>query len=470
MSSQLPQEPEAIDHTPADNANSGEQPTTSNELDGTNLAFDYPRIHRPVKRSLKRPFGSSTFEEANKTKRKPQMPHAELCEKCAQIDFSAIVELDATSLQDDLRRGVYVANLGTIGDMAKNRCPLCQLFAEVRITGQGLEDDAEYHLRAYSVFNRFNDMILSLAPERITIKDLPCLAVVSTASTSAAIPDSHVKLLYCHPVHDEDVKIITPSLLRSEVDFDKLRGLLRYCKTKHNHLCSGPQPMGSPLKLIDCYKNATKVSELRVTPVFSDCPPYLALSYVWGDAKRNCNGSKADENVLMPITISDAMHAVKMLGYRYLWVDKFCIDQHNETESEYEINRMDTIYQKADATLMMAAGQDSDAGLPGVAKTSRIPQQHLLGMDTSGSYFITEEACIYAIRGLFRVYVNAMARELGGRSRRPALTWPHAKILSAWNLRRKAGGQPRSGRKIIVRESQKIPPSHQPILNQAILW
>jgi hypothetical protein len=60
--------------------------------------------------------------------------------------------------------------------------------------------------------------------------------------------------------------------------------------------------------------------------------PYVALSYVWGsvtvlkafksnveDLKRP--GALAKDDIGIPDTIRDAMHLVKSLGERYLWVD-----------------------------------------------------------------------------------------------------------------------------------------------------
>ncbi|KAH7082267.1 heterokaryon incompatibility protein-domain-containing protein, partial [Paraphoma chrysanthemicola] len=70
----------------------------------------------------------------------------------------------------------------------------------------------------------------------------------------------------------------------------------------------------------------------------------------------------------------DAVAVTRSLGYRYLWVDKYCIDQHNEKEKAYQLEMMDQIYEKADLTIVAAAGCDDTYGLPGAGRRSMRPR------------------------------------------------------------------------------------------------
>jgi Heterokaryon incompatibility protein (HET) len=45
------------------------------------------------------------------------------------------------------------------------------------------------------------------------------------------------------------------------------------------------------------------------------------------------------------------MVAVRCLEYRYLWVDKYCMDHGNEASKNAQINNMDSIYSGAHATI-----------------------------------------------------------------------------------------------------------------------
>jgi hypothetical protein len=70
-------------------------------------------------------------------------------------------------------------------------------------------------------------------------------------------------------------------------------------------------------------------------------------------------------------TVQDAITVTKQLDYRYLWVDEYCIDQCDETHTHHQINRMDQIYRSADLTIVAAAGENKDYGLPGIGETKR---------------------------------------------------------------------------------------------------
>lgn len=93
----------------------------------------------------------------------------------------------------------------------------------------------------------------------------------------------------------------------------------------------------------------------------------------------------------VPDVIRDAITVTTELLYRYLWVDRYYIPQHNCEESDYEekkckeekwkveernrqLQHIDSIYSKAQATIMTVAGKDSTYSLPGVEPTFR-PRQ-----------------------------------------------------------------------------------------------
>lgn len=70
-------------------------------------------------------------------------------------------------------------------------------------------------------------------------------------------------------------------------------------------------------------------------------------------------------------TVGDAIKVTPSLGYRYLWVDKYCIDQADPQDLQKQLLQMGRIYACADATIVASAGNDANFGLPGVSKTLR---------------------------------------------------------------------------------------------------
>lgn len=82
------------------------------------------------------------------------------------------------------------------------------------------------------------------------------------------------------------------------------------------------------------------------------CPPYWAVSYVWGSsAMPHSLILDQDTGSQIPLTESCAK-VLKLLtplqATRYLWIDSICIDQTNVREKEHQIPLMADIYSKAE--------------------------------------------------------------------------------------------------------------------------
>lgn len=144
------------------------------------------------------------------------------------------------------------------------------------------------------------------------------------------------------------------------IDYDKLNECIRLCFSEHSETCeSSFRRQFTPTRLIDC-----KTRVLCTAPNSQ----YICLSYVWGDAIADDATSHNITSANIPQTVSDAIFVTLQLGLRYLWVDKYCIDQNNPEEKHDAIRNMDSIYRGAFVTIIAAAGSGSDYGLPGVSR------------------------------------------------------------------------------------------------------
>jgi Heterokaryon incompatibility protein (HET) len=147
------------------------------------------------------------------------------------------------------------------------------------------------------------------------------------------------------------------------LDYDRIGEWLKFCDCHHTTLCQNTTPVGS-LAVIDC--------TIRQMTTLNPLDPYLTLSYVWGTASfewANDSGKLPDK---LERTIEDAMVVVIGLGFRYLWVDRYCIPQNNAAEKKSQIQRMGDIYAQSTLTIIAAAGEDPEYGLPGVSLTPRM--------------------------------------------------------------------------------------------------
>lgn len=66
------------------------------------------------------------------------------------------------------------------------------------------------------------------------------------------------------------------------------------------------------------------------------------------------------------------------MGQRFLWADRYCIDQNNHALRAEQISSMDSIYEQAWLTLT-CLGPDDQSGLPGVSLARHEPATVRLG-------------------------------------------------------------------------------------------
>ncbi|KAI5456761.1 heterokaryon incompatibility protein-domain-containing protein [Mariannaea sp. PMI_226] len=149
-------------------------------------------------------------------------------------------------------------------------------------------------------------------------------------------------------------------LLRPHVDFEIVKYWLRYCGAHHIKTCASISDKAGlnailSLKLIDCDNN-------KIIP--ANGMPYVALSYLWGGGVTTEIPFTAALPADMPRTIKDAI-TTRALGFRYLWVDRYCINQ--SCPAAQQVHKMDLIYNNAELTIIAAAGKNAEYGLPGVS-------------------------------------------------------------------------------------------------------
>jgi hypothetical protein len=119
------------------------------------------------------------------------------------------------------------------------------------------------------------------------------------------------------------------------VEYAIVRSWMQDCQSKHKGPCLGKgSPQSSSMKLINCNSRRLEQASFPCT--------YLALSYVWGQVDQAENASQLSNGVLplsLPRTVEDAIAVTKALGYVYLWVDKYCINQADAKERWPGFNR-----------------------------------------------------------------------------------------------------------------------------------
>lgn len=143
----------------------------------------------------------------------------------------------------------------------------------------------------------------------------------------------------------------------------QVRVLLRECDKDLRLTCGFNSRETLPgLMVIDCFSRRVVVAGPRCD--------YVALSYVWGSIASRGEDESFQSDLHgrhLPQTVQDAMNVVRVLGMRFLWVDRYCINGTQSGMKHYTISNMDTIYEAAYLTIIAASGSDGDHGLPRVS-------------------------------------------------------------------------------------------------------
>lgn len=299
-----------------------------------------------------------------------------LCQDCLRIDFSRIEKLWQSDIPDSFQWNINenVVNIARVGrkyrDNIPTDCPLCQAIREhcrvihywhdrgldslcaALLVPRGRSDTFVTNARAHSL------AVLFLVPD-----DLP--EISSWPDIPRILKDNGY--LVCQRRSSDEQLPRTRSLVQPHINIDTIKAWLNHCQASHEE-CSKPNPPQFSLTLIDCQRRQLVDSELTAS--------YVALSYVWGNVQHNpLEDDRLPRDV--PAVIRDAMDVTQSLGYHYLWVDAYCINQDNTKLKHIQIQNMHHIYRCAEVTLIDAVGSDSAFGLAGSAATPRIPPRQI---------------------------------------------------------------------------------------------
>ncbi|KAF2022785.1 HET-domain-containing protein, partial [Setomelanomma holmii] len=165
----------------------------------------------------------------------------------------------------------------------------------------------------------------------------------------------------------------------------RVKSWIDLCQNKHHGPCFSPDghmPKRFRKMTSHAYFGVVDVLNMQLTELpqsgyrkyEGSNPPYVALSYVWGDTpsyttvldnvmQHRAHGGLGQVLHELPKVIRDAIDLVRRLGFQYLWVDALCIIQNNPKSWELNAYNMDLIYGNAVFTICAADGFSASTGL-----------------------------------------------------------------------------------------------------------
>ncbi|KAH9906862.1 heterokaryon incompatibility protein-domain-containing protein [Xylariomycetidae sp. FL2044] len=326
-------------------------------------------------------------------------PQSALCSRCLELRLGEVLgDIEVPNEEDRLLEGfdIKIADVGQYyRDRLGSDCNLCHILSASRISLDQLQVKPRGHEDAdeLRVFSLYHD--LAWIDHRGSVEvgrsvanlwrgrgiNSLYLVVVPLGFVHHMLPmpgmSEHGEQKGFSVIRQRDTlqpEIYAPRIVGPFFDLSLASYWLRYCKSHHERLCSPPNKAPTELLLIDCSS---------LTVVYApDHAEYTALSYTWGVSTTENHPSESairsgSSGILLPSplpnVIISAISVTIGLGFRYLWVDRYCIDQANNSKHQ-QINQMYLIYRNAELTIIAAAGSGPEYGLAGINSRSRSRQ------------------------------------------------------------------------------------------------
>ena len=382
----------------AGSSNSRKRHFSAEQLCSTGAAQSYP-IHRSSSpRSAPNPVQIDTNESGQPILLQGQIgpvsetqPQSEddnnrgfgktdLCQRCQRINLRDFFLADYSKPREDHQ----IMFLGREEEWKTDSCVLCRLLfsiSECRHTGRrSAQRLYAFTLAQLDSRGRNKDKSTSAVVLTVGAAKSRAKGTMSALKREQSLARGVIAMMptdECNGIHDHlQIHTVNPT----RPNYQQLRRWVSHCKSHHSDTCNhSVTSFCGPLKLIDCSTNTV------VLPTSNQS--YFALSYVWGpsatctqctDGLKSQSLEQSDSNPdwsrpVFTQLIIDAIEVVRCLDGRYLWVDSYCIDQHNPLEKHDQIGKMDEIYDGAVATIVPIDATCPHNNIPGVS-ISRAPQ------------------------------------------------------------------------------------------------
>ncbi|TGO16548.1 hypothetical protein BTUL_0027g00710 [Botrytis tulipae] len=168
--------------------------------------------------------------------------------------------------------------------------------------------------------------------------------------------------------------------LSLQTDLSLVREWIRLCNDNHadsNFNCLPKDGISlRGFTVIDC-KDGRNILVPGTT-----CMEYITLSHVWGSEVSEGPDQFGKLPSTLPNLMTDVIKVVIALGYRYLWIDRYCVPQDDSSDiKSLLIKNMDKIYSQSSLTIIATSAKCPSEGLPGISKP-RITMQKFLQMNS----------------------------------------------------------------------------------------
>ncbi|KAL2072012.1 hypothetical protein VTL71DRAFT_11355 [Oculimacula yallundae] len=282
-----------------------------------------------------------SFPSSHRKSRKSNRT-TQLCSQCSDVDFTGLFQ------PPTLGREIALAEHTFIIGSQRDACAFCSF------------------LLSMGPFDISGDRNIYLQVSHADARSFPLLTssggILMAIKCQGSFRD--IRYFISQPDPENPVRLIQPN----DIDYRIIKDWLQICQELHCRGCKTTGIKVPGLRLIDCKTRALVPASDHI---------YITLSYLWGrdedETPYTCQLPAE-----LPMTIEDAISVTLQLGFRYLWIDRYCIDQQNKIETLAQLKAMGLIYRNSQLTIIATAGEGPSFGLPGVGKQAspRSQQAH----------------------------------------------------------------------------------------------
>ncbi|KAK1749997.1 TPR-like protein [Echria macrotheca] len=180
---------------------------------------------------------------------------------------------------------------------------------------------------------------------------------------------------------------------------------------------------------IDNRSHAEPVKCQVYTFPLSQCPPYIALSYTWGDPKGRGKLIDLDgKRFTVRENLGSFLRTINYEGDELFWIDAICIDQSSHAERNHQVGLMRSIYTQAVRVMVWLGEGDTKSDLSVDYITKGISS----GLDPSSSALHTALEHLFTRPYWTRVWIVQevmLARDVVFLCGRQSFTWDQVNMI-----------------------------------------
>jgi hypothetical protein len=224
-----------------------------------------------------------------------------ICYRCSAISWE--------KLRPEVTERVFVCAITeSVQELKRSSCPTC------RVLGVAVDHRRLTKLEFASAVNQSRSIKLETTPDSTRSN----LHLVYSRGLFSLKDNSHMLHAFPSPLklcdRDDPYLLDLQADAPNRVDFELAKLWMADCGT-HEKCNIPPKSDIDNLKVIDCHQR-------RIISAPEKCK-FVALSYVWGSSMLEDCTQFPNLPSLLPRTVEDSIEATTLLGFQYLWVDRY---------------------------------------------------------------------------------------------------------------------------------------------------